>query len=92
MLLLALTVLNWKLGNTLVARKSKAVLALGIAVNLLNLGIFKYYYFVDGIIRDATGASLPIVEIILPLGISFFTFQKIAFLTDCYRGERKSCV
>ena len=87
LLLLALTALNWKLGNYLVAHKSKAVLAVGIAVNLLNLGIFKYYYFAGGIIRDITGASLPIVEIVLPLGISFFTFQKIAYLTDCYRGE-----
>ncbi|HYB56684.1 MAG TPA: MBOAT family O-acyltransferase [Alphaproteobacteria bacterium] len=87
LLLLALTAFNWKLGNALALRKSRAVLALGVAINLLNLGLFKYSLFAAEIVRDATGAFLPILALVLPLGISFFTFQKIAYLTDCYRGE-----
>jgi alginate O-acetyltransferase complex protein AlgI len=69
------------------SRGAKALLALGLAGNLAVLGYFKYAnFFVDNL--DALlGLDLFLAKIVLPLGISFFTFQKIAFLIDAYRGK-----
>ena len=85
--LLALAAVNWKLGDYVATTRSRGALALGIAINLTNLGFFKYYYFIGDTVRTVVGVSPPYIDIILPLGISFFTFQKIAFLIDSYRGE-----
>jgi D-alanyl-lipoteichoic acid acyltransferase DltB (MBOAT superfamily) len=61
---------------------------LGVVLNLALLGFFKYTNFIfDGII-SLTGAPLPFVNVLLPLGISFFTFQQIAYLVDVMRGVR----
>lgn len=69
---------------------SKAVLVLGISFNVIFLGIFKYTDFISGTINDVFGANLVLRHIILPLGISFITFQKIAFLVDVQAGQVKS--
>jgi alginate O-acetyltransferase complex protein AlgI len=61
-------------------------LTAGIAFNLLVLGFFKYSYFIVSNIASALGAQLPFMPLILPLAISFVTFQKIAYLADCHRG------
>src|SRR5260370_4761777 len=61
---------------------SKAVLLLGIAFNVAFLGFFKYTDFISGAINDVFGTNLVLRHIILPLGISFITFQKIASLID----------
>src|SRR6266852_5730409 len=63
-------------------RASTAVLLLGISFNVAFLGFFKYTDFISGAINDVFGANLVLRHIILPLGISFITFQKIAFLVD----------
>ena len=73
-----------------IAKKNKALLIFGVAVNLLVLGYFKYFNFFIEITNMTAGANLRIAEIILPLGISFFTFQKIAFLVDSYQQKAKS--
>jgi len=65
----------------------KALLILGVVFNLSLLGYFKYTDFFIENINQLLGLSWPILDIILPLGISFFIFQKIAFLVDAYRGE-----
>ena len=54
------------------------------------LGVFKYTDFIAGTINDAFGTNLILQHIILPLGISFITFQKIAFLIDVQAGRIKS--
>jgi len=60
----------------------------GVAVNLAVLGYFKYAtFFVDNV-NAVFGASLNLGAVILPIGISFFTFQKIAYLVDVHRGGR----
>ncbi len=66
---------------------AKALLLLGIGGNLAVLAYFKYAnFFVDSV--DALlGLDFQLARIVLPLGISFFTFQKIAFLVDAYRGK-----
>jgi alginate O-acetyltransferase complex protein AlgI len=66
------------------------VLWLGIAFNVAFLGYFKYIDFVSGSINDVFGTNLVLKHIILPLGISFITFQKIAFLIDVHAGRVKS--
>jgi alginate O-acetyltransferase complex protein AlgI len=69
---------------------SKAVLLLGIAFNLVFLGFFKYVDFISTALNDVFGSNLVLRHIILPLGISFITFQKIAFLVDVHAGRVRS--
>lgn len=64
-----------------------ATLALGVISNVLFLGYFKYALFVTSALNSATGTRFEIGDIILPLGISFITFQKIAFLVDVWGGR-----
>lgn len=58
----------------------------GVALNLALLCYFKYTSFIFDSVHMLTGAPLPFVNIVLPLGISFFTFQQIAYLVDVMRG------
>src|SRR5262249_15959248 len=58
--------------------------------NIAFLGYFKYIDFLSGTINDVFGTNLVLRHIILPLGISFITFQKIAFLIDIHAGRVKS--
>jgi alginate O-acetyltransferase complex protein AlgI len=60
----------------------------GVALNLAVLCYFKYTNFIFDSLNALTGAPLPFVNIILPLGISFFTFQQIAYLVDVMRGAK----
>ena len=60
----------------------------GVALNLAVLCYFKYTNFLFDSLNMLTGAPLPFVNIILPLGISFFTFQQIAYLVDVMRGAK----
>jgi alginate O-acetyltransferase complex protein AlgI len=71
-------------------RGSKPLLILGILLNVIFLGAFKYTDFISGTINDVFGANLVLRHIILPLGISFITFQKIAFLIDVQAGRVRS--
>jgi D-alanyl-lipoteichoic acid acyltransferase DltB (MBOAT superfamily) len=66
------------------------VLLLGIAFNIAFLGYFKYTNFIVGAVNDAFGTNTLIAQITLPLGISFITFQKIAFLIDVHSGRVES--
>jgi alginate O-acetyltransferase complex protein AlgI len=59
----------------------------GVALNLAALGFYKYPAFAVATWNDVSGASLPIPEVVLPLAISFFTFQQIAYLVDVARGR-----
>src|SRR5712671_5020727 len=61
---------------------------LGVALNLALLCYFKYTNFIFDGLNMLTGAPQPFVNIILPLGISFFTFQQIAYLVDVMRGAK----
>jgi alginate O-acetyltransferase complex protein AlgI len=86
---LAWTLLRLNIGEGS-PRASQAVLLLGILFNVAFLGYFKYTDFVSGAINDAFGTNLVLLHIILPLGISFITFQKIAFLIDVQAGRVKA--
>jgi len=86
-LLLGLSIIvNYLIGMRLLAQPSRAMLALGVTFNLALLGWFKYAGFVAANVAAITGADLSI-SIALPLAISFFTFQQIAYLVDLKRGD-----
>lgn len=79
---------NFSIGLVLAnARTRKPWLILGITGNLLLLAYFKYANFFVSIANTATGSNISIQEIILPLAISFFTFQQIAYLVDVYKRK-----
>lgn len=69
--------------------KKKSWLLAGIAGNLTLLGYYKYMGFFIATLNSLTGFNNDIPTIILPLGISFFTFTQTAYLIDAYRGETK---
>jgi alginate O-acetyltransferase complex protein AlgI len=72
-------------GNASARLQSKLWLALGVVANLVLLGYFKYAnFFVDNL-NAALGLNWHIGRVILPIGISFFTFTQIAFLADAWR-------
>lgn len=65
----------------------KRWLILGICFNLVVLFYFKYTNFFIENINGISGMEIPSLQLLLPVGISFFTFQQISFLVDVYRGE-----
>lgn len=95
-LLVASAVLNWGVA-ALIARsdeagRKKLLVGLGVAANLLILGVFKYYgFFVEQagelLARFGWERDVPLLEIVLPVGISFFTFQGISYVVDVHRGK-----
>lgn len=64
----------------------KAALVAGVTVNVLILAVFKYLGFLIGELIGL-GMNLPAVQIALPIGISFYTFQSISYLVDVYRRD-----
>lgn len=86
-LLAGLIGLNWLIVRVHEARGHASVLAVGIGVNLLFLGLFKYANFLAENLLGVAGIEHEPWGLILPLGISFFTFQQISYLVDRRRGE-----
>jgi alginate O-acetyltransferase complex protein AlgI len=90
-LLLGSIAFNYVIGLLLIARKLHprtrfAVLTLGVAGDLLILGVFKYAGFLAANLNAILSTGFT-VNILLPVGISFYTFTQIAFLVDAYRGN-----
>jgi D-alanyl-lipoteichoic acid acyltransferase DltB (MBOAT superfamily) len=94
-LLAASTALNQAaaeaIGRSRTARSRRAVLVLAVAAGLATLGFFKYAGFFASSLANAlghlgVGAPLPLLQVVLPVGISFFTFQAISYVVDVYRG------
>ena len=67
-------------------KRKKVFLALAVILNLGVLGVFKYTGFLLESVNAVTGLSIPVPEIALPIGISFFTFQALSYVIDVYRG------
>lgn len=86
-LLLVSICTNYTLGSLIEKYKSKCILAFGIIFNLSLLGYYKYAGFFVENLNQLFQLNSPVPEIILPLGISFFTFTQTAYLVDAYRGE-----
>ena len=56
-------------------------------MNLLLLGFFKYTDFLIGSVNGLFGLSIPLLNLPLPIGISFYTFQTMSYVVDVYRGD-----
>jgi len=70
--------------------KGKILLVFGVIFNLALIGYYKYFnFFVDNL-NTLAGTTFNIAQIILPLGISFYTFQQISYLVDSLEGETKA--
>lgn len=68
-------------------RKAKTVLTVNTVLNLGLLVFFKYFDLIAGTINAVTGLHIPMLELTLPIGISFYTFQTMSYPIDVYRGE-----
>lgn len=86
-LLVGTMVFNYVMGGYLMRKPSRLLLALAVIANVLLLVYYKYTGFLFGTLNDAFDLGWSIDNIILPLGISFFTFQQIAYLVDAHDGE-----
>ena len=69
---------------------AKVALCSSCLINLLVLGFFKYADFLIGSVNAVTGLSIPLLNLPLPIGISFYTFQTMSYTIDVYRGEVKA--
>ena len=94
-LIIASMLVNYSLGKILsgagehATYKKRWTLIIGITLNLSALGYYKYADFFIENINSITSYDFNLEEIILPLAISFFTFQQIAYLVDAYKGITK---
>lgn len=68
---------------------AKVLLVSSIIINLGVLGFFKYADFVIGAVNQLAGTQIPLLELPLPIGISFYTFQTMSYTIDVYRGKAK---
>lgn len=101
-LLIASAAINWGLAQRVAALGDeeetegarKRVVVLGVVANLAILGFFKYFDFFLGELAPilqgfGVGRDLRILQIVLPVGVSFFTFQGMSYLIDVWRGRSK---
>ena len=93
LLLLASICLNYGAGGLIVnaatPQRSKTVLIAAITIDLGLLAYFKYMNFFAESVNGLFGHVLPHFDIVLPIGISFYTFTQIAYLVDTYRSRRR---
>ena len=91
LLIIASMVFNYTIGLSISKlhdrRVSEQILATGITINLVTLGYFKYYNFFAANLTQILEHDYSVDQILLPLAISFFTFQQIAFLVETYRNQ-----
>ncbi|WP_035383250.1 MBOAT family O-acyltransferase [Ferriphaselus sp. R-1] len=80
---------GWWIAKAQDQRRRHRLLTLAIVLDLLLLAYFKYANFFLQSLGEVAGTHLGLQEIVLPLGISFFTFTQIAFLVDTYQGKVK---
>lgn len=86
--LLAFSILiNWLIAEAFLKTKRAGLITLAIALNLAVLALFKYFNFFADLAGMIPGLPAPKLDLALPLGISFFTFHHVMYLTDLRRGE-----
>ena len=68
-------------------KRRKVILTAAVVMNLALLCVFKYAAFLTEILNGMAGLALPVPQVALPVGISFFTFQAMSYVIDVYRGE-----
>ena len=86
-LLLTSVAANWLFGLGIAHGKGRRLLlTAAVVMNIGLLGVFKYAGFATDILNSVTGLSLPVPQIALPIGISFYTFQALSYVIDVYRN------
>ena len=95
LLLIASAVINWGFARVITLKGRQPWLALGVVANLCILGFFKYFgFFLEELapilMKFGLGRDLPLIQVVLPVGISFFTFQGMSYLIDVARGRTKT--
>ncbi|MBD3921969.1 MBOAT family protein [Paenibacillus sp. PR3] len=68
-------------------RQRKGIVASSIVVNLALLSYFKYADFLISNVNSVLGTNIPLTDLALPIGISFYTFQSMSYIVDVYRGK-----
>lgn len=86
-LMLVSSLLNYVFALLISKNKKKIFIVLAVIVNLGLLGVFKYTGFLLTSLNDVVGLNLPVPDIPLPIGISFFTFQALSYVIDVYRDD-----
>lgn len=92
-LMIACALWNYGIAGFFPRCKPKAkrlLLALALVLDLGMLGIYKYAGMIVETFDQVTGLAVPVPQIALPIGISFFTFQAISYVADVYRGKVKA--
>ncbi len=94
LLLMLSIVVNYTFGRLIGERRAqrKPLLILGLIYNFGLLVFFKYTnFFIENInaLLTATHIQIPTISVVMPLGISFYTFQVVSYLVDVYRGEQR---
>lgn len=87
LMLIASVGVNYIFGRMLALRKSKWLMAIAVVFNLSLLVVYKYAGFIVESLNLMPFVNLPVPEITMPIGISFFTFQAISYVADTYRSE-----
>ena len=86
--LLILSVLvNYLFGKVLFTKKNKVILGVAVALNLSLLVVYKYTGFLVDTFNQVFNTRIPVPDIVMPIGISFFTFQAISYIVDVYREK-----
>lgn len=92
--LLAVVYCNYLLARAIAASRggmrARRLMQFGVAANVAWLAWFKYATFIAGNVAVLTGIDFAIAAVVLPLAISFYTFQQIAYLVDVQRGEAEA--
>jgi len=95
-LILLSMIFNYSIGSTMINQEKvnlkinpKLVLTIGIVGNIGLLAYYKYFDFLINNLNTILKADFNYLNIVLPLGISFFTFTQIAYIVDAYKGEAK---
>jgi len=87
LLMIGSVAFNYLFGRVLAMHKNKAVLAVAVIINIGMLFVFKYASWLIGLIDNIPGISIPVPQIRMPIGISFFTFQAMSYVIDVYRSD-----
>ena len=88
-LLVGSILFNYATGRALGSRyRTKGLLVFAIAVNLALIAYFKYANLISASVGALSGIATPVFDVVLPIGISFYTFTQIAYLVDTYAARR----
>lgn len=95
LLLIGITLVSYIVGLSVERSRKRSILATGIVASLLPLIVFKYMNFINDSVfslLDSLGIrmQIPDFKLLLPVGISFFTFKAISYMVDVYKGKIES--